>query len=201
MKIYRYPLHTNETYLKIALIILCFITLLVFQNFQEHLIFAHNKITSGEIWRLWSGQFVHTNYIHLTMNIVGFITLLILYSEELFKPKLIIQIFYISTCIGLWLYFFSPEVRWYLGLSGIIYGLFVVASLQAIIQKDALLGYPLFIAITVKITWENVDNSINNTSASLINSPIATDAHLYGYIAALTLTIITITLTYFQKEK
>ena len=191
----------NEAYSKTALIILCFIILLIFQNFQEHLIFTHNKITSGEVWRLWSGQFVHTNYIHLMMNTTGFIALLIMYPKESFKPKLAIQILYISTCIGLWLYFFSPEIQWYAGLSGIIYGLFVIASLQASIQKDFLLGYLLFAAITIKVIWENIDSSINNTSTGLINAPIATDAHLYGYIAALTLVMMTMAFTHLKKEK
>jgi hypothetical protein len=39
----------------------------------------------------------------------------------------------------------------------------------------------------MKILWENIDPSINNSSASMIQATIATDAHLYAYLAALIL--------------
>jgi len=157
------------------------------QNFQDVFIFSRERIISGEIWRIWSGQLVHSNYSHLLMNASGFVILLIIYKNTFSNIQLLIRIAYLSSCIGLGLYIFNPEIQLYAGLSGIIYGLFTIAAIQAYFQNKHLLAYPIFIAISGKIFWENVDGSINNTSSSIINAHVASDAHLYGYISALIL--------------
>lgn len=127
------------------------------------------------------------------MNTLGFIALVIIYLERIASIKLALQIFYLSSYIGLGLYIFNPEISQYAGFSGILYGLFVIASVRAITTKDYLLGYPIFLVITIKIIWENIDSTINNASATLINAPVATEAHLYGYLSALLFAVITIT--------
>ena len=127
------------------------------------------------------------------MNTLGFIALVIIYLERITSIKLALQIFYLSSYIGLGLYIFNPEISQYAGFSGILYGLFVIASVRAITTKDYLLGYPIFLVITIKIIWENIDSTINNASAALINAPVATEAHLYGYLSALLFAVITIT--------
>jgi len=110
-----------------------------------------------------------------------------LYQAYLSVFKLLITLIYLSTCVGLSLFIFSPDIIYYAGFSGILYGLFTIAALSAVLNKDLILGHTVLGILTIKVIWENIDPSINASSAALINANIATDAHLYGYLAAITL--------------
>lgn len=169
----------------------------VTQNFQASFVFSQEKIHSGEIWRIWSGHFVHINYLHLLMNSLGFSILVILYKNLISTAQLIIQIVYLASSIGLSLYFFSPDIQHYAGFSGILYGLFIIAALQALSKKNNLLSYPILFAITGKIIW----NKFADAEDNLINMPIATDAHIYGYISAILFMLATTLKTKMTHKK
>ena len=160
-------------------------TFFILQTHQELLVFSHDKIASGEIWRLWSGHFVHTNYKHLGLNTIGFAIFLSLYTQRIQQTWVYLYVLILSSSVGIGLYLFSPEIREYAGFSAILYGLFTLAAIKYVSLKDYLLGHLVIIAISIKIIWENFNNNINNTSSDLIHAPVATDAHLYGYASAI----------------
>jgi len=164
-------------------------SLLLLQMLQSSLIFDHQLIATGQWWRLWTGQYIHSNIEHLLLNAAGFSFLLLLYQPQISLSSLFYNSLYLSSCIGLGLFWLNPEILRYVGLSGILYGLFTYTALQASVKKDYLLGYGVFLAVTTKIIWENIDPSINNHNAALINATVATEAHLYGYLAAIILWI------------
>lgn len=177
-------INRNLTLMFIALISLVFWWV---QNYYDLLVFDHTRIASGEIWRLWSSQYLHTNQNHQWLNLIGLSLFLLLYSTYLSVFKLLITLMYLSTSVGLGLFFFSPDIIYYAGFSGILYGLFTIAALFALLNKDLILGHTVLGILTIKVIWENIDPSINASSAALIHANIATDAHLYGYLAAITL--------------
>ena len=180
-------------YYKYGLLIIFLVILLLLweaQMFADDLVFDRQRIVLGEGWRLWTGQWVHSNTAHQTMNIIGFILFLLLYKEVLAVSTLLSHIVYLSSWVGLGLWFFSPEISRYAGLSGVIYGLFTLMSLCVFFRyrrRDYLLGLGVFLGLTTKILWENIDPSINDSSAIMINATVATDAHLYAYLGAILL--------------
>jgi len=172
----------------VALIMLTSVWLL--QMLQSYLIFDHALIVTGQVWRIWTGHFVHTNTEHLLLNTAGFSLFLLLYQLQITLAKLFYSSIYLATCIGLGLFWLNPEIARYAGLSGVLYGLFSLFALQAASKRDYLLGYTVFFAVTTKILWENIDPSINNHNALLINARVASEAHLYGYLVALLYSIL-----------
>lgn len=179
-------INRNSAIILIALVSLVFWSV---QNYYNLFVFDHTRIASGEIWRLWSSQYLHTNQNHQWLNLIGLSLFLLLYQAYLSVSKLLITLIYLSTSVGLGLFFFSPDIIYYAGFSGILYGLFITTSLSAVLNKDLILGHTVLGILTIKVIWENIDPSINASSAALINANIATDAHLYGYLAAITLGI------------
>ena len=167
----------------VAILMLC--SLLLLQMLQSILIFDQQLIATGEWWRVWTGHFVHTNIEHLLLNATGFALLLLLYQPQIILSTLFSYSVYLATCIGLGIFCFNPEIERYAGFSGVLYGLFTFSALQAIFKRDFLLGYGVFFVLSGKIIWENIDPSINNHNALLINADIASEAHLYGYLAAI----------------
>jgi len=181
------PLSFRHT---IAIALIMLLSLWLLQMLQSSLIFDHRLIAAGQYWRIWTGHFIHTNTEHLLLNAVGFSLFLLLYQPQITPLKLFYSSIYLATCIGLSLFWLNPEIARYAGLSGVLYGLFSLFALQAVFKRDYLLGYAVFFAISSKLLWENIDPSINSHNAVLINARVASEAHLYGYLAALLYVIL-----------
>jgi rhomboid family GlyGly-CTERM serine protease len=76
------------------------------------------------------------------------------------------------------LYWWSPEVAWYVGLSGILHGILAVGALQFAFGRSWL-GAALICGIVGKLAWEQRFGA-TPMSASLSGGPVVVDAHLYG---------------------
>jgi rhomboid family GlyGly-CTERM serine protease len=157
--------------------------LLILQFFQDTLVFKRDNINLGEWWRLLSGNFVHTNYPHLALNISGLLICGFLFFDYISPRKFLASLIFLCVCVGLGIYYFSPALMWYAGISGALYGLFIVGGFFAIIHKDFVTGIPLVVLIPIKIIWDLYHGG-NQSSAELIGAPVATEAHLYGMIGA-----------------
>ena len=110
----------------IALNIACFIATYILSQDDELLIALaqiNEKVMDGEIWRLFTSIFVHSNYIHLGGNMI----MLLLFGsliEKTYKFYKYLLIYFISGLIGnlASLVFFPPNTL-SLGASGAIFGL------------------------------------------------------------------------------
>ena len=172
--------------MKTTLITLISLSLLMIalQFFQDDLVFKRDAINHGEWWRLITGNFVHTNYPHLALNLTGLWIMGFLFSDSFNPKKILISTLFLSIFTGLLLYWFSPELGWYAGFSGVLYGLFLVGAITAIYQKDFIFGIGVALLIIGKVLWGHFMGG-SESSAELIGVPVATDAHLFGITGAL----------------
>lgn len=155
------------------------ISLLLLQLFQGDLIFQRHLIDGGQVWRLWTGNLIHTNLWHLALNLCGF-WLLTFINRPPTPPRILVaHILFISTCTGLGLWFLSPEVAWYAGFSGVLYGLFMLAGLQFAQQKEWATALLILLGICGKTAWDWLHGG-NALSANLIDAPVIYSAHIYG---------------------
>ena len=157
--------------------------LLINQFIQDDLLFLRENIQQGEIWRIWTGNLVHSNYYHLGMNLVGFWLFIFIFKDFLNSTQLFIALALLVTGVGLGLYYLSPELMWYAGISGALYGLFIVGSVYALLHKDFITGLSVIIVIPVKIIWDHLNNG-GQTNADLIGVAVSTDSHIYGISTA-----------------
>jgi len=149
-------------------------------------------ILEGQWWRLISGNLVHLGWPHLVLNLAGLLLVWLLFHHNLRIRSWIIVTLASALAVGGGLVLFDPALRWYVGLSGLLHGLFaagLVAALFAGNRTDWLLAL-LFAA---KIAWEQLVGSMPGTAA-ISGGPVIVDAHLYGAIggtvAALLLVMI-----------
>ena len=160
--------------------------LVLFVNQTQALdLFEFNRqlITDGQYWRLLTGNFLHTNGWHLLMNIAGLLMLTQLFGQ--YFSAMAILAFSLVNCVavGVLLYFFTPDIAYYVGLSGFLHGLFVVGCL-AEISRGIKFSYLMLGAVFAKIIHEQVMGSPAQVS-ELIGANVAVDAHLYGALTAL----------------
>ena len=158
--------------------------LVVGQWFQSDLYFNRSDINQGQWWKTLSGNFTHSNIPHLLLNLSGLWLLGMLFIDSLSSKSFIFSSAFLTTTVGLGLYFFTPELTGYYGFSGVLYGLYFVAAVCAILENDLFTGISVALLISGKVIWDYVTGG-NQASAELIGLPVANDAHLYGFIGSI----------------
>ncbi len=168
----------------ISSILVLSIIIVIAQLFQSDLVFYRDDINTGQWWRIISGNFVHSNYPHLFMNLAGLWIFGFLFIDSLPLKTFFTSILLLSLSVGFGLYFFDLNLQKYYGFSGVLYGLFLVGAATTIFKKDYLTGIAVAIVIIAKIIWDLI-NGGSTSSADLIGIPVAVHAHLYGSLGAI----------------
>lgn len=142
------------------------------------LIFDRNEILSGEWWRLLTAHWVHLNGKHLVVSLATLFMIWAVFGKVLSNLQWLLSTIIITLSSSLTLLVFEPGVDWYLGLSGLLHGLLVVAALLALGTAPVLSAFVL-VAIGVKLILETVFSTGTPTDL-LIGGPVLVAAHLYG---------------------
>jgi rhomboid family GlyGly-CTERM serine protease len=148
---------------------------------SEQLQYHRIAIAAGEWWRLLSAHLTHLGWGHLLMNLAGLWIIWHLFPNRQ-QPNgclYILPLLMIGTSIGLW--FFSPEVAWYQGLSGVLHGLLIIVLLQNI-KTETMLSISLLLAVIAKLAWEQWQGPLPG-SESVASGRVIVDAHLYGALS------------------
>lgn len=142
--------------------------------------YERTLILDSEWWRLLTGNFVHLGWPHLLMNLAGLGLIWALFKHKLpLAGWLIITV--ISACAtGLGLLIFNPELVWYVGLSGLLHGLFAAGLWSRRERGDWL----LFVLLSAKLIWEQAYGAMPG-SAETAGGAVIVDAHLYGAVGGL----------------
>jgi len=137
-------------------------------------------IAAGEVWRLVSGNLVHLGVGHLAVNIAGLALVALLVGRHLsvraWAASLLVCC--LTTTGGLW--WLSPDVRWYVGLSGVLHGLLVAGAARAAARgPERVFNAAVLAAVAVKLGWEQFAGALPGTSR-LAGGSVVVDAHLFG---------------------
>lgn len=163
-------------------VILIVATLLLFggDTVREWLRFEREAIGHGELWRLVTGHLVHLGWSHFALDAVGLVLVWYLVGDA-FKGVGWAGIALASVCAmdaGFW--FINPELRWYVGLSGVLHGILaagIVVSLQRPQKELIALG----LLLVAKLGWEQLYGPLPGSEGSS-GGPVVVVAHLYGAI-------------------
>jgi len=94
----------------------------------DTLVYNQEAIRNGELWRLITGHWVHSDSQHATWNIIALFILGCLFESAL-KQKLFTVLLISSIALSGWIYLLMPQMTAYCGLSGILNSLLVVGTL------------------------------------------------------------------------
>lgn len=145
--------------------------------------YDRNAIANFQWWRLFSGHFAHLGTSHLLLNLAGLALITALFARTmsltLWSASFLVSAFFIS--IGL--YLLNPHMIWYVGLSGILHGLFVTGAFVNWRNGLRLEGF-LLLALAGKLAWEQYAGPLPG-SEDAAGGPVAVDAHLYGAVGGL----------------
>ncbi len=151
----------------------------------ELLRYDARAMRSGELWRLWSGHLVHANMRHLLLNLAGLLLCQALTGVRWRLWQWGWRILWLATAISLGFWLLQPQIHWYVGFSGVLFGLYLLAAV-AVLRQQPLVSSLLIVLLLAKILVEQF-SSVKIASSEWIGVPVLVDAHLYGFLAALLL--------------
>ena len=155
----------------------------------EWLRYSRMAIEQGQFWRLLTAHLVHYDVAHATLNAAGLILLWLLFVADA-RPRqwaVVTLVSALSISIGLW--YQHPEIEWYLGLSGVLHGLWAAASLSAIVRwrLEALVSGSLLAA---KLMFEQHYGALSDPLLGH-TLHIVVEAHVYGTLGGLSAALLT----------
>jgi len=155
---------------------------------SQWLRYDRTAILHGQWWRLLTGNFVHLGWSHLWLNLAGWLLVWLLFQAQIPVKTWISATVFCSLGVGLGLLWGSPHIVWYVGLSGVLHGYFVVGALLSI-----RMGYRfelLLLALVIaKLTWEQNVGPLPG-SEKYSGGHVVVDAHLYGAISGALLAVL-----------
>lgn len=177
---FHYQYHTSH-----ILWLILFIVSLLLQVFDQYDNWRFNRglVEQGHVWLLFSGHIMHLNWSHWALNMAGLGIVAFFFSPHAsFKQWLAVIV--ASACvinIGIW--FFLPGINSYVGLSGILHGLFLYGALREI-RFYPVSGYVLTTVLIAKLLWEFFHGALPG-SEQMTGGRVLTEAHLLGAIGGI----------------
>jgi rhomboid family GlyGly-CTERM serine protease len=145
--------------------------------------YERSGLAHGEWWRLLSAHLVHLSWSHTALNIVALLLLAAIFGPVVRAVDWLVVVIAAALTIDAGLYFTAPQIDWYVGLSGVLHGLFAAGALALAPTRPAF-ALALALGLAIKLTAEILGGPLHATAA-LTGGDVVTQAHLFGAIAGL----------------
>lgn len=183
-------LHSGKVQRSHMLWLTIFLSATVLQAFglEDSLRFNRDLVQQGDVWLLFSAHFVHLNWSHWALNMAGLAIVAFFFSNHA-GVRQWLAVILISSCIinaGIW--WWITDIRYYVGLSGVLHGLFLYGALREI-RYYPVSGYVLVAVLLVKLTWEFFYGALPG-SEDMAGGRVLTEAHLLGAIGGISVWLL-----------
>jgi rhomboid family GlyGly-CTERM serine protease len=159
----------------------------------EYFRYQQDLIDQGQLWRFISAHWVHVGWLHLLLNGLGLVICVSLTSPGWSPVRWLLCCVIMAIGISMLLALNNPEVRAYAGLSGVLFGLYMLTALS-LYARDRLISVLIIAAIVIKVLMEQF-SFYDFNSGELIGAHIIVDAHLYGLLMAIAIALTWATYT------
>lgn len=166
----------------IVLVIATLVICVAGEPLTDLLRYDRAAIEQGQIWRLLSAHLTHLTLNHALLNLAA-LGLTAYVSDN--RIPLLRQLYcwlWLFAFTGTMLYLISPDLSYYVGLSGALHGALIVAIAFSP-HYSRLVRVVTLLVIAGKIVWEQSPFYDDMASAEFLGGRVETRAHLYGAIA------------------
>jgi rhomboid family GlyGly-CTERM serine protease len=139
-------------------------------------------LEAGQCWRLVSAHLVHLSFDHWALNMAGLAGLWWLYVERASRTQWLAIALWCALVIDLGLYVLAPSVNWYVGLSGVLHGLWAAAAV-AMWRQSRTESIAALALLGVKLAYEYVYGPLSSSADGALI--VVSEAHRYGALAGL----------------
>lgn len=142
--------------------------------------YEREAVLAGQVWRIFTGHLLHLSWPHLLLNGVGLALLTALLGKTQRASDWWLATFASALAVGVGLVLWQPRVGWYVGLSGVVHGLFA-AGCVALLRRTPLVACMALAALAGKLMWEHT-HPVAPAHEALVGGAIVVRAHLYGAV-------------------
>ncbi|MFM2287494.1 MAG: hypothetical protein RL684_637 [Pseudomonadota bacterium] len=142
--------------------------------------YEREALQAGQAWRLVSAHFVHLNALHAAGDALALVLLWLLFAAAL-SPRTWLAVLLASMAAidaGLW--WLSPGVQWYAGISGLLHGAWAAGAAAGAVRREPV-ALLLLLVLVLKLAREQ----LHGASLLFASFPVVVDSHLYGAVGAL----------------
>jgi len=141
--------------------------------------FDRAGLAAGGWWRLLTAHIVHLDLHHLVLNELGLVLMWSLFAQDYDAVDWFIIVLSGALAIGAGLWWLSPTVAWYVGMSGVLHTVMAAGTAQHLIA-GTWDRWILAVCLLAKLAYEQYEQW-QGAAVPLI----VVDAHLYGALAGL----------------
>lgn len=142
--------------------------------------YRRTAVLHGEIWRLMTSSLVHLGWVHLLRDLAGLFLIWGLFARRLSERTCLGVLMVSALVVGLGLLIFSPEIGWYVGISGALFGLFCAGALCEL-RTRPLYGGALLLGMAAIVGWTLYAGAWPDETVGL-GGQVVPQAHLYGAV-------------------
>lgn len=170
----------------------CLLTLLsiglfmIFGSAPDILVYKQETISNGELWRLFSGHWVHSDLQHAQWDIAALLILGSLFEQTL-RRQLFSVLMLSCLIISISIIVFMPGLMAYCGLSGILNSLFSYGILQ--LWKSSR-SAPLLLILLAGFLKNLIELHSHEAIFTDTLWPSVPEAHLLGLLTGVILFLI-----------
>ncbi len=152
--------------------------------------YERTGVLDGEVWRLVTGHLVHLGWSHTLLNLVGLGLVWALVGAGFGALAWLIVLAGAVVAMAAGFLLLAPGLAWYVGLSGVLHGLFAAGALALAARGRGGAGAGrreggiMLALVALKLAWEQVAGPMP-MSAEAAGGPVVVDAHLYGAVGGL----------------
>jgi rhomboid family GlyGly-CTERM serine protease len=145
--------------------------------------YDREAIGEGQVWRLLTGHLVHLGWRHAVLNVTGLFIVAVAFRGMFERHAWMIVGLGSLAAVDIGLMTGSPELLWYVGLSGVLHGVVSAAAVGLLAQRRALGAIALGV-VAIKVVHENWSGAAPAAEA-WIGGDIVVAAHLWGAIGGI----------------
>ena len=152
------------------------------ETWLQALRYERGAVLQGELWRLWTGHLVHLGWAHWALNALGLLVYALLADAPPAPRALLRQAAALALGISLLFLLLLPQLAHYVGLSGVLYGLFLLALWPGVRRLD-----PVAVAALCTIgAWLGAQlvRGPDRHEVALVGGDIIVQAHVFGLACA-----------------
>jgi rhomboid family GlyGly-CTERM serine protease len=164
----------------IGIAIIVTVIALIGSEASQWLRYDRIAIQDGQLWRIITAHLTHLGWSHLAMNLAGLALIWAIFGNQISTGRWLVIFLLGAIGTSVLLYIFNPQLRWYVGLSGVLHTLFIAGCLADLKHRrwDSRILLALVIA---KLVYEQAWGPMPG-SESTAGGKVIVDAHLYGAI-------------------
>jgi rhomboid family GlyGly-CTERM serine protease len=168
-----------------ALFLIALIILYFFHT-QFDLSYQRELVEDGQWWRIVSGQLVHNNFAHLLPNMAALALCRLVLVSSCSEREFIFNLLFCILLTGVLIHFLLRSYDYYLGISAVVYGMFLVGTVH-LIRGRHYWAWLVLLVLVFKLMRDYFAPETLAGVAADIGVPVAIEAHFVGVLAGVLL--------------